>query len=168
MPAGPGGNHGNLMHSWWEGRANPAGPTGTATIWVGVRMRFTVPGRVFAVRIYRADGDGQNHFAQMSGGSPRIQTFAYGFMQVTNSTGSAQWLQAWVRPAARVNDTDEYDLGVLFPGGGFFRTTSILGTGITNNFVQFINGWQVSSLNPQGGGTLNANANGIDVIFKPD
>jgi hypothetical protein len=80
-----------------------------------------------------------------------------------------QWNQCFFNPWFRVEIDREYYLAVLYPLGNFFRQNSVLTSSVRHNNIDFVHGFQSTSLGIADATiTENTNANAVDIIFYPD
>jgi hypothetical protein len=162
------GAHGQLAESWW-GATHPAtGPVGTSTTYVGQNLDFTADGRIFGFRAYRENGSGDSGWAlfwNLSGALLKAIEF-----RDVSITGGDRWQNAWCHPTVRIDPAEHYFVVVLFSGGHYFRTNSIItGGGVTHGHIVFGDGFQTTNINPpRTTATSNTNANGVDVLFQAD
>jgi hypothetical protein len=161
------GPHGKRADSWWGTTTPPTGPVGTSATWVGTVANFTVNGRICGFRAYINAGTSTDMVAVLMDDSFNYLG-AYGFKDI--SAGSNRWLQTWCRPWHRITVGTSYLLYVLFPQGHYYRHNSQLSPNpITNNHIEFQNGFQSTALAAYDAGiTGNTNANAVDFLFQPD
>lgn len=85
------------------------------------------------------------------------------------ATGVDRWNQCFFNPWFRPTVDEEYYLGVLYPLGNFYRTNTILTSSVRHNNIDFIHGWQSTTLGVTDATiTENTNANAVDILFLPD
>lgn len=168
MPAIPKRKQSN---SWWGSTVPTTGPTGAATTWVGQVLKFTVPGRINGIRLYDAvSATGDTFLAAIVDDTLSPSKYVATKALYPTASQAARWHDLWFHPWVRVDTTHTYWVAVLYRGGGFFRTNSALAAGaVTHNDVQFINGFQSTTLSLADVAlTTNTNANAVDVLFYPD
>lgn len=161
--------HGKPASSWWGDTLPLVGPTGTATTWVGVQLKFTVSGKLAGFRQYLDTGFDGNLWAVIWDQNTRETFRAYYWRIRVNPSGGRAWHQTWIRPMLRIDTTIEYNLAVMFSGGHFFRNNTVLGAPVTHNDIQFVQSFQTTALIPPSASiTYNTNANAVDALFYPD
>lgn len=160
-------SHGRPRVSWWSGAVPPTGPLSTTNIWVGLTVYFSKPGRIFGFSAFRGASSSNAPFLLFWDSSGQLLC-AKSFYDAL--TGAAAWQNAWIHPSIRIQTNHDYKLAIMFPGGGYSRTTGgLTGTGTDHNGIVFWRGFTSTSLAPEVLGTTDtANTNGIDVLFYPD
>lgn len=164
--------HGAQQVGWWDGHAAPTtGPTGTATTWVGVKLAFPAPGRVFGVQFYGPTGAATGNYTaggicpDRLGYPDKMELRAY----TSPDNATVRWNHMWFKRPYPVVTTQTYRIAVLYRGGGLYRTNNALTSAVTRNGIQFLHGFQSTALDMWGLlVTENANANAVDVLFQPD
>jgi hypothetical protein len=163
-------DHGPLAVSWFGSSAPTAGPTGTATTWVGNVLKFTQNGRVAGMRNYMGTSGGDSVLMAFMDRnlSPSKYVALKGGWPIAGLPAS--WQQVWFRPWVRINTAHTYWVLAIYIGGFFYRNTNALSGGpVTHSGIQMINGFQTTSLDlPGTSPTVNANVNSVDVLFYPD
>jgi hypothetical protein len=162
-----GRDHGAPTPSWWSATAPATSVANATNTWVGNTLKFTVPGRVWGFRYYSVFGSGSRHWAVINDQTTGKLLFVKSFMDFL-PPGPA-WVQAWCHPTIRINTTDLYEVAVSFPSHPYARTNGALGSFVTHNGITFQNGfqstvWDLLSVSL----VTNTNANGVDVLFRPD
>jgi hypothetical protein len=160
--------HGRWRDSWWTTNTPTTGPTGTSTTWIGVRLTFTVAGRVQGIRFYDAwGGQGSTLVVMMDWATTRMYRMAGFYHQL--ALHSAQWNNVWIHPNFRPTVNTDYAILALFVGGGFYRNNAALTSPVTRTGIRFVSSFQVNSLD-LGSATFteNTNANAVDVLYLPD
>jgi hypothetical protein len=165
--------HGAPQVGWWTGHANPTtGPTGTSTTWVGVKLRFTVPGRVFGLRMFdttASSGSPGYTYGVLTSEFPQPGDRGGAVYQALSLSLALGFHNLWFGKPFRITVGDTYRLGVLYVGGGFYRTNSALASAVTRNGITFVSSFQLTTLDLANATTTdNTNANAVDVLFLPD
>jgi hypothetical protein len=159
--------HGGETPSWWGATVPTTGPTGTAGIWVANSMFFDVVGRVMGFRCYVDSSQDGNYLGMFWEQDANILRLAHRF-RVRATTGS-KWHQTWFKQPYRVSTTIRYWVAVLYPAGKKYQTTNALTLPVTHNHIAFQNGSTSTNIYPPNLIlTTSANAQSVDVLFKPD
>lgn len=135
---------------------------------MGVRLRFTVAGRVQGLRFYDAwGGEGSTILGLIDWATPRMHRMFTRYHQ--RAAHAAQWNQAWIHPNFRPVVNQDYAVVALYIGGGFYRTNTALASAVTRTGITFVSSFQSTSLDlPAASFAENTNANAVDVLFLPD
>jgi len=158
--------HGRRADSWWGAGVPVTEVTLSAFTYIGITFTTDVPGRLFGARLFEVT-ETSPHWCLLwqtndTGNVLAAKTFRLDVAPVSD------WRQTWFRPVVRIVNGMTYRLCVL-SSQRYKRTTNALTSPVTHNHIQFLKGWQTTSLvPPQATITENSNANGVDVLFQPD
>lgn len=163
-------HHGRQSDSFWGNDSPPTGPVGTANTWIGIKVKFAVPGRVCGFRDYLTSSFGGNHIVVMVHQDTGLAVCADAFAERSPSSSNG-WTQRWVRPWVRIVPTDWYWVWIMHLRGQYFRHTNYLTAGgeVTHGDIVMGNSAQSTNTAPWTLlPTTNQNGNSIDVLFHPD
>jgi len=150
--------------SWWDASVPPTRVALASDTYIGTSFKTTVDGKVLGFRIYLGNGDNNEHVAFLWNADTNVELAIFGFKPFVVGALPA-WRNAWCHPMVSVTAGVNYRLAIL-SFGNYYRTTNGLVAPVTNNQIQFIQGWQTTGINPRRAsfGT-NQNANGVDILF---
>lgn len=160
--------HGATALTWWVGATPPTGVTLAANTYVGVRLQFTVPGRVAGFSVFRRANEEGHWYALMWAESTGLVVATKRFRQYSPSPLVDQWRNEWIRPWFRVDTTETYRMAVMI-NNDYQRHANALVAGVTVNGIRFLAGFQSTAAAPNLlAATINTNANAVDVLFQSD
>lgn len=138
-----------------------------AASYVGGRFHFTVPGLCLGAAIYLQSGFGSRVWAFLIHRTTSDLDIAQNVWNLIPPVGD-QWRRVWWRKVVRIVPGDDYDVAFLMHTP-YARQTGALGAPVTHGQIMYINGWQSTNIDPTSiAPTYNTNANGVDVLFRPD
>jgi hypothetical protein len=158
--------HGTPSVSWWGATTPTLQNTGTATQWVGQKIKFTTAGRIFGFRLYKdASYNGNTHGLIWNASTFQIYR-AFNF-RIANFSGTG-WLQTWIHPTIRIDTAISYDVVVLIPNGKYWSTVGALSAPVTHNNINFLSGIDNTNINiATTDPAARTDAYGVDVLFQP-
>jgi hypothetical protein len=153
--------------SWWSDTTPTTLNPGTAVQWVGQKLQFTVPGRLFGYRMFKDTSlNGNTHGLLWD--DTTFQLYA-AFAFRSAGTGATGWHQTWPSKVIRVDLTVTYDLVVLITNGKYWSTPGALASPVVRNGIRFLAGIDNTNLNiAQTSPASRVDAFGVDVLFRPD
>jgi hypothetical protein len=166
--------HGRRADSFWGQIVGGPGniiPATRVTISVvtriGIELVPQVNGRIMGVSCYLDSGLDPPFECMIVDRAavhyPRVYHYKWG----VPTTGTA-WRNTWIRPALRVTSGTTYDIWVMMTQF-YWRTVNLMSGGPLTRFSLKCNGsMQATGTLPPSAPTLNANGNGVDVLFMPD
>lgn len=160
--------HGATALTWWAGAVPPTTVVLAANTYVGMRLQFTLAGRVAGFSVYRRANEEGHWYALMWDEATNLVVASKRFRQYAPSPAAGSWRNEWMRPWFRVNTAATYRLAVMC-SNDYQRTGAALAAPVTVNGIKFLAGFQSTSVAPNLVATAtNTNANAVDVLFQKD
>lgn len=160
-------DHGPQTHGWWDGADPPTAVSLSAAAYVGVRVQFTVPGKLLGASVYIQSGFTFRLWCLVNHTTTSDLDRARAAWTYAAPSGD-QWRNVWLTPQLRIVPGDDYNVMFLMHTV-YFRQNGLLGSPVVRNSIRYISSFQTTSIDPTSiAPTMNTNANGVDVLFRPD
>lgn len=162
------GHHHSHITSWWEANVPPTQVTTSAFTYIGGIFVPQTDGNVWGIRCY-LDGIFPAPYTSLFWEFNSQQCIAVNQFSQKSWPGSINgWNQLWFPKRIPVSGGTQYRAAVLLTPGHYYRWNSHLGSGLIQNGIQYLNGFQSTSIYPPTSTiTTNTNANGVDLLFAP-